>query len=118
MARPNTTNRNEAPPEFPLLHRLLTCYYHQDVWLDHSSHEEVWQEFFADTVSAAPGQLMSEVNLLLAKDTAEIRKFIGIYADGLAFRRSREYRSWASKLATWLSTQTVPDKSAEQTLGG
>ena len=107
--------RLSAKIDFPTLRDFLGCYYHQDAWIDHASHEEIWAEYLLHAQPRLRQQLQTEVAALLERDTAAIRKYVQKHADALMFRKSREYRTWADRFATWLMSQSSSNTSLERT---
>ncbi len=97
------------------MREFLLCYYHQDAWVNHATHEEIWEDFFSHASSQSRSQLQAEATQLLARDTVAIRKFVQAYADSLMFKKSREYRTWAGRLSEWLNARSSPNTSLERT---
>jgi hypothetical protein len=116
--RRKASSPHELGSDLAALTDLLSNYYHQDVWVDHSTDEEVWEEFLSHRPSGAPDLLLADAENLLGRGSVEIRKFVRMHADALGFRRSGQYVTWVRRLQTWLHLKVSSNKSLERTREG
>lgn len=91
--------------KYEKINYLLGTYYHQDVWDEHSTHQDVWQTFIKDESEELVKQLKREVQELL-----EMSSLDGIYKvildknpDGLLFKDSGDAKRWLEDLNHFLS---------------
>ena len=110
----NASLPQEVKSDLAILGDLLGNYYHQDVWADHSTDEEVWEEFLSHRSSGTAGLLLTDAENLLGRGSVEIRNFVRKHADALGFRRSGQYVTWVKRLHTWLHLKVSSNNSLER----
>jgi|CXWK01.1.fsa_nt_gi hypothetical protein len=95
-------------PKYKKIDYLLGTYYHQDIWDEYKTHEEIWQSFVQSESSEVVNQLREEVGDLLDNQGADpdsIHKIIlNKEPHGLWFNNSEEAKKWFEDLNKFISS--------------
>lgn len=87
---------------------LLQNYYHQDVWDDMNTHEEVWRFFVRRESIGTVSALKDEVKLFLNQDPQKIYILVGSEnSGGLWFNEAKEAYQWLLALNSFLDLVNI-----------
>ena len=97
----------EAPPDpaYPdggseLSH--LLGYFHQDVWEDFSTDEEVWEFFVTQELAVSLERILFQIDKLLESQLVDIQAFIQSHSGGPYNSEFDSSREWLVRLRSWL----------------
>jgi hypothetical protein len=100
------------PPGLSELTHLLG-YFHQDVWDDFSTHEQVWEAFDCQERNVSIDMLLREVETVLARPTDAVHKVVQSNSSALYFPDAGGSRKWLESLQVWLVARRASMKGGE-----
>jgi hypothetical protein len=99
---PGLIMTNELDNQFPNLSNLLSCWYHQDVWIEFETDVQVWSAAFEGMGPRQFQALTSEIEALISLGSVASHEYIQANAEALYTDNPFNSVAWLEALLGWL----------------